>query len=243
MDFSVVVADDGSTDGTKQMLEKLKSEVPFPLAHVRHRKEGFRKAKILNEAVKACSAEYIFFTDCDCIPSEKLLETHALKRKPSTLLLGGAVRVSKERTEKYLRNVRKDPSFFLQVLDKDKKKLQKQISKAQRRSLRPGLRGPRIFGANFSLYRKDFLAVNGFDENFVGWGNEDGDIRERLKLIGVVPIPIYDEAVVFHLHHSRDATASLRLNKSYAHRRDLTAWCVNGIDKSRLPAGSSKGQP
>ena len=233
-DFSAVVADDGSTDGTKQMLEKLGSELPFPVTHVRHKKKGFRKAKIINEAVKACSDEYIFFTDCDCIPSESLLETHAQRREHGTLLLGGAARVSKDRTEKYLRKVRKDPSHSLHLLDKNIRKLRKQVLKAQRRSLKPEMRGPRIFGANFSLYRKDFLAVNGFDENFVGWGNEDGDIRERLKLIGVKPLPIYEEAVVFHMFHPMDATTLLRLNKEYARRPDLTAWCVNGIDKSRM---------
>ena len=233
-EFSVVVADDGSTDGTKQMLEKLGSELPFPLTHIRHRKKGFRKAKIINEAVKACSDEYIFFTDCDCMPSENLLEIHAQRRARGTLLLGGAVRMSKERSEKYLRKVRKDPSHSLHLIDKDMRKLRKQVLKAQQRSLKPEMRGPRIFGANFSLYREDFLAVNGFDENFVGWGNEDGDIRERLKLIGVKPLPIYEEAVVFHLFHPRDHTASLRQNKAYARRPDLTAWCVNGIDKSRM---------
>ena len=151
--------------------------------------------------------------------------------------------MSKERSEQYLREIRKDSSCTLHLLERDKQKLQKQMAKAQQRLLQPQRRGPRIFGANFSLHRKDFLAVNGFDENFVGWGNEDGDIRERLKLIGVKPVPIYEEAVVFHLFHLMDATTLLRQNKEYAHRANLAAWCVNGIDKSLLHKESSSETP
>jgi glycosyltransferase involved in cell wall biosynthesis len=233
-EFSVVVADDGSTDGTIHMLEKLKSDFPFPVKHVRQRKKGFRRPRIINEAVKASSDEYIFFTDCDCMPSENLLEIHAQKREHGTFLLGGAVRMSKDRSEKYLRTVRNNPSQTPHLLDRDLQKLRKQIAKAQSRLLKPELRGPRIFGANFSLYRDDFLAVNGYDENFVGWGNADGDLRERLKSIGVKPVTIYEEAIVFHLFHLMDTTVGLRQNKEYAHRTDVAAWCPNGIDKSFL---------
>jgi hypothetical protein len=85
-----------------------------------------------------------------------------------------------------------------------------------------------------SLWKRDLLRVNGFDEHLRGWGSADGDLRERLKRVGVRPRSIWHRAVVYHLDHpveasSRDASG----NRAYARRPDVPAWASDGIRKER----------
>ena len=39
---------------------------------------------------------------------------------------------------------------------------------------------------NLAVWRKDFLAIDGFDESYVGWGHEDADLAVRLIRSGAV---------------------------------------------------------
>lgn len=71
-DFEVVIADDGSKEPTKILLEEMAKKVHYPIVHVWQEDDGFQKSRILNKAVTACSADYIIMTDGDCI-REKIL--------------------------------------------------------------------------------------------------------------------------------------------------------------------------
>src|SRR5689334_759596 len=66
-DFEVLIADDGSTDETRILLEGLRERVHFPLRHVWQEDRGFRAARARNLAVAASGGEYLVFLDGDCI--------------------------------------------------------------------------------------------------------------------------------------------------------------------------------
>ena len=74
--FEVIIADDGSTSETLEMLERLKKEVFYPIIHVWHEDDGFQKTKILNKAIEKCSTPYIVMSDGDCIPRKDFIEQH-----------------------------------------------------------------------------------------------------------------------------------------------------------------------
>lgn len=57
-----VVAEDGSTDGTKRILKNLKKEFPLRLITSNKRK-GYTKS--VNESLAKCKGEWIFFSDSD----------------------------------------------------------------------------------------------------------------------------------------------------------------------------------
>jgi hypothetical protein len=57
-------------------------------------------------------------------------------------------------------------------------------------------------GCNFSVHKKDLLAVNGFDMSYNKPGiGEDSDLDFRLSGIGVTPLPMCYRGVQYHLFH------------------------------------------
>ncbi|MCS6896358.1 MAG: glycosyltransferase, partial [Nitrospira sp.] len=68
LDFEITIADDGSTEDTRILIERLREQMPFQIRHVWQEDKGFRLAAIRNRAVAVTQADYIIFTDGDCIP-------------------------------------------------------------------------------------------------------------------------------------------------------------------------------
>ena len=95
---------------------------------------------------------------------------------------------------------------------------------------------PKLLGCHFSLFREDVERVNGFDENFVGWGYEDDDFARRLYKSGVEPRSVIEEARAMHLWHASLAPQALerhrdRPNRAYFRRWGVPARCINGLRK------------
>ena len=51
-DFEVVIADDGSGPATRDLIDRMRGEVFFPIQHIWHEDIGFRKCTILNQAAR-----------------------------------------------------------------------------------------------------------------------------------------------------------------------------------------------
>src|SRR5690554_3276287 len=66
--FRVIIADDGSTDETKELIDTFKARGILTIDHVWHEDDGFRKCQILNKAISETECDYLIFTDGDCIP-------------------------------------------------------------------------------------------------------------------------------------------------------------------------------
>jgi glycosyltransferase involved in cell wall biosynthesis len=80
-DFEMVIADDGSTNDTRQLIDNMRTEVFYPVQHIWHPDEGFRKCAILNRAILASQTDYLLFSDGDCVPRNDFTEVHMTKRK------------------------------------------------------------------------------------------------------------------------------------------------------------------
>jgi len=94
-----------------------------------------------------------------------------------------------------------------------------------------GLRG--IKACNFALYRKDFLAVNGFNEDFVGWGREDSELAVRLLKYGLKRKDVPFSAMMFHLWHEENVNESMERNEMILAEaiKSPSFYCKNGICK------------
>jgi glycosyltransferase involved in cell wall biosynthesis len=231
-DFELIVADDGSGPETAAVVRGFAERAPFPVHHVWHARDGHRRTTILNLGIARASAEHVLFSDGDCVPAADLLAVHRREIEPARLLIGGYLRVPAEiadaANEAWVMRGGHErllgPRERLALLRRHLRNLWQIRTRRRRR--------PHNLGLNMSLAKADLLRVNGYDENYRGWGNEDGDLRERLKRVGVWPKSIWTQALVFHLDHPTDPTRPQRArNLAYSRRADIPVFAARGIVK------------
>ncbi len=213
--FEVIVADDGSGPDTADLVQRWTERAPFPVRHVWHGDEGFRAAAIRNRAVAATEAEYILFLDGDCVVRPDFLARHAALSSYGHFVAGNRVLLSRKFSERIL-------ELLLDVWTwSNRRWISERLSGGLTRwlpllRLPPGAwrdRAPRAWeGAktcNLGIWREDFLAVNGLDERYTGWGYEDSDLVIRLIRHGVRRRDGRLGTTVLHLwhqEHERDGT-------------------------------------
>jgi glycosyltransferase involved in cell wall biosynthesis len=225
----LVIGDDGSDHCTAEVVSAFASKAESPVRHIRHEDRGFQAGKIRNKAVKACSAEYLIFTDGDCIPHRSFVEDHIRVMQPGYFVQGKRMLVSKQVSA----------SFRYPGLQKLVKMcLKGEVSGCHHLLHIPGftirnkgLRG--IKTCNFALYRKDFYAVNGLNEDFVGWGREDSELAVRLLKYGLKRKDVPFSAMMFHLWHEPGSDEFLARNEMLLAEaiKSSSFYCENGIYK------------
>ena len=94
---------------------------------------------------------------------------------------------------------------------------------------------PKILGCHFSLHRVDIARVNGFDENYVGWGLEEDDLALRLYASGMRSESVIREACALHLWHTPGQPDTgqgfVSVNRPYFERRNVESRCRAGLLK------------
>jgi glycosyltransferase involved in cell wall biosynthesis len=87
--FEIIIADDGSREATKNLIDKLRTEIDIPIIHVWQEDNGFQKSQILNKAILKSTSEYLIFTDGDCIPRNDFVQNHLKQKEFGFFLSGG----------------------------------------------------------------------------------------------------------------------------------------------------------
>lgn len=217
--FEVLVADDGSTPDTARVIQQFQARAVFPIRHIWQEDDGFRAAAIRNRAIAATSADYIIFTDGDCIPLPDFVMRHRRLSEAGCFLSGNRLLLSQELTQQVLNA--KIALHLWRTSDWLRARSRGQINR-----LGPLLRLPDVCmrklapqrwqGAktcNLSAYREDLLRVNGLDESYTGWGLEDSDLVVRLIRAGVVNKSARFAAPVLHLWHKENDRSHLEENQ------------------------------
>ena len=184
--FDVIVADDGSTSETADVVAGWQARIGQPLRHVWHPDEGFRLAEIRNRAIGATEAAYIIFLDGDCVPRRGFIADHRRLSEPGWFVTGSRILLSKELT-------RRSPGEGVAVRGIEHRRLARRASAGRVGRILPlfGLpgqswrkRAPKrireVRGCNMAFWRSDLVRVGGFDAAFKGWGSEDWDLAIRL---------------------------------------------------------------
>src|SRR5687768_17180449 len=80
--FELVIADDGSGDSTREIIDRFKTQSGLDVIHVWHEDRGFQKSEILNKAIQASKTDYLIFSDGDCIPRKDFVGVHVMNASP-----------------------------------------------------------------------------------------------------------------------------------------------------------------
>jgi glycosyltransferase involved in cell wall biosynthesis len=217
-DFALTVADDGSTAETGEFVRDFAREASFPVEHVWWEKKGFRRAGILNEAVRRSEGEpLLLFTDGDCVPPARFLERHLAAHGPRTLAVGGAVYLDRQTTwkigeEDVDEGAHERLGSLRERFANRKRGWKSRIGVWLGRPKRP-----KILGLNVGIDRGLFEELNGYDERFVGYGLEDSDLRDRAMALRPKPDVriLYGKNDTVHLWHLPATTARKRPNVAY----------------------------
>ena len=83
-----------------------------------------------------------------------------------------------------------------------------------------------------AFYKQDCININGFNNDFEGWGREDSEFITRLLHSGINRKNIRFNAIQFHLWHHENKRDSLEKNDAILQEaiENQTKWCYNGID-------------
>jgi glycosyltransferase involved in cell wall biosynthesis len=246
LDFSVLIADDGSTGETRRVVEAYAARAPFGLRHVWHEDRGFRAAAIRNRAVAASDADYIVFTDGDCIPSRDFVAAHRRLAERGWFLAGNRMLLSRAFTARVLAerlpvHAWTNAQWLAAWLRRDVNRLLPLVALGDGvfRKLRPA----RWFGVktcNLSVWREDLERVNGLDESYSGWGLEDSDLVIRLLHAGVKHKSARFAAPLFHLWHPENDRSRLPENQRRLEslRRSTRITALQGLDLYRGTPGA-----
>ena len=199
--MEVIVADDGSGPNTAQVVREVLGSSDLKWFHVRHNDSGIRQARIKNLGVKYSQNPYLIFIDHDVPLHPDFVADHLSTAEEGFFLQGKRVFLSESYTKKVLqKGTFVSPYPFMPGLENRKNafhipKLGKLLSRSKK--FQTSLRG-----CNLSMYKIDFLKVDGYDETFDRlWGREDSDICYRLFHLGLRIKNLWFSAVQYHLNH------------------------------------------
>ena len=217
--FELVIADDGSTAATRELVEAFQTRASFPVKHVWHEDNGFRAAAIRNRALAATSADYVIFSDGDCVPAPYFVAQHRRLAEPGWFVAGNRALLSASFTQRVLREkiaihawtrtdwwlawVRRDINRWLPLVTLPDGNFRKSSPQ----------RWEGVKTCNLAAWRADLLRVNGLDETYSGWGLEDSDLAIRLLHADVRHKSARFAAPVFHLWHSENDRSRLAENQ------------------------------
>lgn len=208
-DFELVIADDGSLDSTKKIIDSFSDKFKFPIIHVWQEDKGFRKSKILNKAILQTNSDYLLFTDGDCIPRKDYVDVHLKNREEGYFLSGGYFKLPMEISHQITANdIETQNCFSIKWLLKQKLPVNFKITKLIKARfivvflnwITPTKKT--FNGHNSSVYKKDLISVNGFNEE-MQYGGLDRELGERLFNKGLLSKQIRYEAICVHLDHKR----------------------------------------
>jgi glycosyltransferase involved in cell wall biosynthesis len=207
-DFEVIIADDGSTDEVHKVVADYAKRTPFRLTHLWHEDRGFRAAIIRNRGMAATAADYVIYTDGDCVPARDFVRQHRRLAEPGCFLSGNRILLSEALTTRALReglalHEWKTAQWLIAWLQGDINRWLPlvRLPDSPFRKHSPS-RWAGVQTCNFSAWRSDLIAVNGFDEAYAGkWGLEDSDLAIRLIHAGIKHKNARFGASVAHLWH------------------------------------------
>lgn len=208
-DFELIIADDGSNEKTKEVIDFFRPYFINYIKHVWQEDNGFQKCKILNKAIISSSCDYLLFTDGDCIPRKDFVFQHLKFKEKGYFLSGGYFKLPMTTSliisDSNIKNQDCFSIFWLLNNGVPKTfKLTKLIKNMIYAKFMNWVTPTKktFNGHNTSCFKEDLLRVNGFNED-MNYGGLDRELGERLFNLGVLAKQVRYSSICLHLEHER----------------------------------------
>jgi glycosyltransferase involved in cell wall biosynthesis len=232
MPKEVIIADDGSTEETSQLIARYQKQFTIPLIHCWHEDQGFRLSHIRNKAIAQASGEYMVMVDGDMVLHKQFIKNHKNAARINTFVQGSRVILTEQLTRQALTNKHISFSPFQQGII-NRLNAMHIGSLSALFSLRKKTKLKGIRGCNMAFWKDDVLRVNGFNEDFTGWGREDSEFVVRLFNNAISRQNLKFGGVAYHLYHPENTRKDLSQNDRILDKviQEKVKVCDNGISK------------
>ena len=239
----IIVSEDGDSEEMRNYIASI--NIPN-LVHLTQEDLGWRKNVALNNAIRNSTSEYLVFIDGDVVLHKRYIEGHLYCSRPGRVCAGKRVELGPGYSDKlFNKEITVDElsnTFLRRIFS---------LHKDNVRHFEDGIyinpkgflynkfvqkkRIHYLIGCNFSCYKKDIEAINGFNEDYkhpaVG---EDVDINWRFRASGTEVISCRNIANVYHLWHKKrfGSYEGEINNKILKANFDINRYvCLNGLKK------------
>ena len=238
-DFEIIVTEDCESEEMQTFLAEYKKRDNFH--HLSQPDDGWRKTLAVNRAISSAKAKYLMFLDGDCIPNKYFVADHLATAEHGKFLTGRRVYlgpiVSKllRKKPKFISYLENRLIFLLLLIPLHLDKV-RNYEVGLPSHFFQWLRGKKlvgVIGCNFSCYKEDMYAINGYNEDLPGVGAEDSDLQWRFEGLGMASKSVKFLIPVYHLYHKHERPGYEDNLVIINETRKLKAFvCTNGIIKN-----------
>ncbi|MDM8176212.1 MULTISPECIES: glycosyltransferase family 2 protein [Olivibacter] len=208
----VLIADDGSDSRTKNLISSFKQEFPVPIRHFWHPDEGFRKAIIMNAAIASSSSDYIVQIDGDIIVHPNFIKDHIEEAEKGCYIKGSRVLLSSLKTSRILASKEKRVTIKPYSCGITNRLNACRLPSLSKLFIKKHKRSHDLRGCNCAYWKKDFVAINGYNNELQGWGHEDIELAARFINLGLLQKTVKLKAICYHLDHPYNPRLSEQAN-------------------------------
>ena len=231
----VVVCDDGSQSECKNYILDLFKNFPCILKYVWQEDKGFRAASIRNKGINELSTDidYVILIDGDMILHKNFVKNHLNNSEKNCFVQGGRVLISQKRTIEILKDLQSEDYFYFYTRGLFNRQNSIYMPFLTKFFKKPNQNLEGIRACNMSFWREDLFEVNGFNEDFVGWGREDTELAVRLFNKGKFRKNIKFSGIAYHLYHEEKSRSKISINDNHLYKsiNSKSSWCNNGLSK------------
>lgn len=230
----VVIADDGSKVETKNLVDNFRSKFSIPIKHVWHKDDGFKKTIILNEALRNSVGEYIIQIDGDIILHPLFIKEHLISAKKKSFIRGSRTLINATTTQHVLNNKKFNINFYSKGLLNRINAFHSPILSTLMMLGSKNNSPKDVIGCNTSFWKNDFIQINGYNNEILGWGREDGELAARFINNNIQKKKLKFSAICFHLYHNTYSRDRDKINIGILNSmiENKVAYCKNGYSNN-----------
>jgi len=234
--FEVIIAEDDNCEETIIFLKEKAARFSFNILHVYQRSDsGFRKNEMLNKAIHVATGELIIIIDGDCILHKSFFKEYAKEIEDRKVLFGRRALLSESMTKDLLRSKKISKLKLLNLIWKKTSRVEDVIYLPAIPKIFKKERNKGVQGSNMGFLKKDILAINGFDEDYIKpTTGEDDDIEWRFRAGGYQFKSMKHKALQYHLYHKFNySKTEFEHNQKIMNEKKKSGniFCINGINK------------